>query len=253
MKNNYLFNNLKYLINTSKFKLILLLIIINTFYGGFVIAQPGIDVGYINTLLKIYCNPYFIMILLITITLNIFYVYDIFSKNSEYVIRLGSKKVYFKKLIDNVLFSNLIIFFIQLLLVLTVLNIFYNQNIGIQNIYLGVNNLFYFLFFLFRVFILMELLTIICLYLIELISKQIIFVVIIFICVSIPIGENFLILNINNNIIIPTYIATYFKIYPYNSFFGELSSSLIFILFMNLIIFILSKIKFRKKRVVPII
>ena len=246
MKNkNYLFNNFKYIASTQKFQLVILLLIINALYGGFIVSRPGLYRGYANNIYNIYTSPYFLMILLAIMLFHMFYVYDIFSKNNEYIIRLKTKKEYMNKLIKIIIYNNLVVYIIELIFILIIVNLFYSDSIGIEMTSLGVNNLVYITFFIMRTFIIISLLNIICLYLSEIFNKYIAMVINIIVLASIPIGLDLYTIRFSN-FIIPTYIGTYFRLYPlYGNFLTELSSSIIFIFFMCIVIFILKKIKIR--------
>lgn len=239
----------KHISSMQNFKLILLLIIINSLYGGLIIVRPGLNIGYFEALFYIYTNPYFIMILLFIILLNTLYVKEFFSKKFEYLLRLESKHKAFKKLNVMVFLYNLIIYLIQLLIVCIILNIFYSGNIGIINLKLGVNTLTYMIFFLIRTFWIIYLINYINLLILPYLSKYIILVVNSLIYICIPMGLDIFVFD-SNNIQIPIYVATYFRLYPYDSFLSELASSIIFILVVNIFIYFIKKIikvKFRSK------
>jgi len=247
VKNNYILFNIKYFVGTQKFKMIILVLIINALYGGFVLAQPGITKGYVNALFAIYTNPYFLMILLSMILLNTMYIRSLISENFEYRIRLNDEKNYLRNLVKNVTICNSIIFIVELILILTIINLFYSSSSGIYLLKNGINSLLYIIFFISKVYILIYFLNTINIYILKNINQYIVVIVNLIFFVSLPSDIDLYIFK-NNFIEFPLYISTYFRIYPYESFMAELSSTILFVAILKIIILVIKNIKFNKNK-----
>lgn len=150
LKMRNIYSILNTITNSEWYKLIYVLSLILAIYGGLVLSINSDD--FISAVLKVFQFPIFNLLLFSLFFLNTLHVSVSFNRDfSFYIIRLGSRKKYVRKLLQLVTLMNLfhlLIFFLLFLLFLN-LNYFGKINIELYQNY-SISNLTYMLFFLTR-------------------------------------------------------------------------------------------------------
>lgn len=238
--------NLNHIVSTQYFKFILLSMIMLAFYGAIFIAYT-IN-GYIPAFLTILGNTYFEMFLLFILLYNTYQTLQNFDKNSNYIIRLGTKKDYLKHVITKAVKNNIFIYLIQISFIIILLNFIYGNNLAITTMYNdSINNFVYLLFFILKSIVLYSIITVISVILLKLIPSQIAISVHAVLYVMIP---AFSVIDYHNRIdsllkfkfFIGDYLTTN-NIYV--NFFFELCCTGIYILMLLIIVQVLFKYSIR--------
>lgn len=235
MKVKYIKENIKYLLNDYRFKLIILFVICCNFFGAAYLARNS---DYISAIMDIFTQEYYDVAFFALILVNTINTYDMFEKNSCYIIRFNNKKEYLIQLIKNILISNTILFIINLLVSLIFLNFFGNQFIikkyDIYGISYNIPNLLYIVFYMFRFYIIVSIISLINACLIKLVnSKCAIFINVLLWIVFIFYPYNSHVINSISDI--PLVFCSYFRVQFYSGFALESACSILYI-FMLLII-----------------
>ncbi len=236
---------LNYITSTERFKIIFVISIIISLYGGVVLGTSSSN--YADAILKcfrFYLYNIFIMALLFLNTLNTCSIFD--KKFGFYAIRLKNKKNYLKEVIKTTLFVNMFFLLIFFLLYFISLNFFNFGKFGVyqyQNY--NVNNFVYMLFYMIRyVFVSMMICSISALIFINFKEK-------------ITILFNFLFLigfmsptlfSINRNFSFSPW--HYMTSINYPSFLTEISCSLMFAVFIEIIYILVFNLTVRNKKMV---
>lgn len=245
MKSKYIIQNIKYLLLDYRFKLIIMFMLCFNFIGSIYFAYNSY---YLEGFLQIFNNPYYVTTFMALILFNTLNTYNMFEKNTFYIIRFNSKKEYLIQLIKNILTSNTIIFIINILVAFIFLN-FFGGKLVIQN-YMNYNipNILYTIFYMIRFLILSSIISIINTCLLKLIDSK--FIVLINSCFWITFifypDSSML---INSIFDLPLMLCDYFRIKMYSNFFMESACSILYTLILivvMIIIFIISKNKIKK-------
>lgn len=150
VKNNFQ-QNFNYLTTTSTFKIFLLLMILINIY---VSSCTTINLSYFESLMKILYYPYYhIVFFLLTLSIVIKTFQD-FKGNFLQIIRYENYSICLKIILKQVVYNISICFLINLLILLTSLNIFHLMNYGFSININGLNIVLYCLFLLIRFYIL---------------------------------------------------------------------------------------------------
>ena len=115
-RNKYYFQFLKNFIKTQNFKFILLMLLINTFYGGYLLYSKVDGFSYAQLYINCFSAPYFLVILYFLLIISSFSTYFQLIENYEYMIRLNDKKSFFLKLTSYTGKNMFIVLIIQILL-----------------------------------------------------------------------------------------------------------------------------------------
>ena len=196
MKVKYIKENIKYLLNDYRFKLIILFVICCNFFGAAYLARNS---DYISAIMDIFTQEYYDIAFFALILVNTINTYDMFEKNSCYIIRFNNKKEYLIQLIT------------------------YN-----------IPNLLYIVFYMFRFYIIVSIISLINACLIKLVnSKCAIFINVLLWIVFIFYPYNSHVINSISDI--PLVFCSYFRVQFYSGFALESACSILYI-FMLLII-----------------
>lgn len=245
VKNKYIIQNIKYLLLDYRFKLIVMFMLCFNFIGSIYFAYNNY---YLEGFLAIFTNIYYVATFFALILFNTLNTYNMFEKNTYYIIRFDNRKEYLIQLIKNVLISNAIIFIINILVSFIFLN-FFGGNLIIQNyMNYNVSNILYVIFYIARFLILSSIISIINICLLKLIdSKIIIFVnAILWITFIFYPYSQALINSIFN---LPLMLCDYFRAKVYSNFFMESACSILYIIFLIIIttiIFNITKNRIKK-------
>lgn len=225
--------NFKY----SEYKLSLILIILNSLYGGlFWVAD--ID-GYFSSILSIVNCLSFNMFTLFIIVYNTITTFNTFNANYSYIIRLKNRKEYLIELMKTICFNNLILLLFQWIFVLIIVLFSVKKNLGIEIIdNYNINNCFYLLFAFFKNIILIEMVGLYCGLFLTRLNKNI--VIILFSIFNISLLNEF---SYSGNIIdsyskMPMFYGSYLTTNNYSSFINEIHYSLVYIVMLVFILYI---------------
>ncbi|CDA80865.1 unknown [Clostridium sp. CAG:594] len=235
---------LNYISSTNKFKVIFMMMIILSLYGSIVLGIS--EENFIDSILIPFQFPIFNVFMFALLFFNTLNTCACFNKEFNfYIIRLKTKANYIKELCKTTLVLNVFYYILFFLFYFIVLNIFKMGNMNIHSYQnYSVNNLFYIIFYLLRYIIISLLVTIITtICYINFKEKITMFVSSIFIAgfivmpLDVSVRSNFTIVPWN-----------YFINVNYASFVTEISFSILFILILELIIFIIHHLTLANKR-----
>ena len=235
---------LNFITKTSKFKAIIILSIIISLYGSFVLSA-GVE-NYFNAVLVTFQFSTFNALLFLILFINTINVCSIFNKYYFYIIRLNNKQVYLKELIKLVVRANLIVIGIIIISYLAFLNLVEFQYLFPADYNGYVNNIIYTVFYLIRYIIIAILISIISIIShVKLGEKTTIIINIMFIA--------FFWIVPNTNLTIAGSFSIrpwkYFESIRYESFSLEINYSVLFIFILEIITYLLYKninIKYNK-------
>lgn len=227
--NKYNFEIYKNSLNSQKFTLVFLFSIFITIFG---IMNLASGYSYVDGFICIITNGYYVAILLLLLLINTCNIYNDFSDNMFYIIRLKNKKIFLKELIITICMSNLILLMINLTLLMIGLNLF-NRHI------FEINNFIYLGYAIIKMMILSQFISILNVLLLKLINNKIVMIVNIILYI-LTIGIN--VKPVNSISQIPLFIGNYFKIQLYSNFLLEIICFLLFCSVLYILILIIKKI-----------
>lgn len=232
---------LKQWLNRSNFKLLVLILICINIYGT---AYLAYNTDYIDGIFRCFSNSYYTTSILFLTLISTMISVQLFDKNLFYIIRFKTRKEYLRQLIHNILISNTILFFVNLLLMIIGLNLFSGTQFEIYSFQnYEVSNIIYLIFFLFRIYLMIQCFGIINILLFKLIHSKMI-VVIINIVALLPSFTLVTVLNENiqslNQMFF--YFIEYFVIHHYSSFSLEILCSSIYMLAILIVIIFLFRV-----------
>lgn len=235
-KINSTFEILNFITRKSKFKITIILSILLTFYGSFVLSA-GIK-NYFTAALCTFQFGTFNALFFLILFINTINVCSTFDKYDFYIIRLNNKKKYLNELIKIVTYSNIIVIGVIILSYFAMLNLVEFQYI-FPSVYNGyVNNIVYTFFYLVRYSIIAISISILSiLSYVKIGEKKTIIINIIFVAF-------FWFFSGYNEAIVNSFSFLpwdYFKSIKYGSFSLEINYSLWFILMLEIIIYLLCK------------
>jgi hypothetical protein len=235
---------LNYVTSNEKYKAIFFVSLIVVIYGSLALGLPAGNL--FDSILVPFQFPIFNILLFSLLFLNNLNLCSIFRKDFNfYIIRLKSKKNYFKTMIElsivNYLFHFLLIFLIMAtLILLTTIN-----NISIydyQNY--SISNLVYAIYYMFR-YVIYGLVITTIFTLIYIATNDKISIIIEVLFLSMFLKSNMISLYAKDGISL--FIWTYFSATTFNTFSLDVLSSIIVLLILEIFCFILFKIINNKK------
>lgn len=235
-KIKFYFNILDNFLNSTKFKIVFLLSIIYNLY--IVITLPQ-DISYIDKFLFIFTDPYYIIFIFLVLFFNKTFLLELFDKNSTYIIRFKNKGKYLKSLIVMICFGNFVLFIINLIILLIIINIFSGIDFK-TNLYMDyhITTLSYFIFYFIRFIMLVMIWQIICVLITKSINNKItLFITFVFFGFLLFYPYEFMVIENISNIKFGLY--DYFRSYNYKSFNLEIVFSIIYLISMSIISYIL--------------
>lgn len=176
MKNNFklIHANIKHMLNEYRFKIIVLFIICFNLFGCIYIA---IGKNYLDALFSTLSNPYYSLLLLSLTLVNTINTFDTFEKKDNYIIRFENREKYLKQLVINIFVSNSVLFIINLVVLLICLNLFIGSYFVIESWYnYNIPNLIYLMFYIIRIFIIIQIVSIINSLLLKLLNFKIVII-----------------------------------------------------------------------------
>lgn len=152
-------SKLKNYISTENFQFIFGIMFLISLY---IVIYTGRELSYVNCVLNAFNNSIFLLIFFSLFLINTINSIKKFDSNNEFIIRCQSKSKYLKELTKNIFVNNLIIFLLEITIFIFLLIIFNRNGIIIDEIGgYSVTNVTYTIFYLTRLFILMQCLSLI--------------------------------------------------------------------------------------------
>jgi len=239
MRTNYkiIKENIKYMLIGYRFKTIFMFLICFNLFGSGYLAYNR---HYIDGLLSVLTNSYYVICFMSMILINTINTFDMFEKNSFYIIRFIDRKEYLIQLIRNIIVSNAVLFVINIIVLIIGLNLFVGSRFVVESFmnYL-VPNILYVLFYLIRMFFLIQTVATISVLLFKLIDSKIVIIM------NIVLWSSFLIspykLNFRVNSLLDMFwnFCEYFRVHYYSGFGMEVLCSTIYVSALLLLIFAL--------------
>lgn len=245
VKNKYIIQNIKYLLLDYRFKLIIMFMLCFNFIGSIYFAYNN---RYLEGFLAIFTNIYYVATFFALTLFNTLNTYNMFEKNTYYIIRFDNRKEYLIQLIKNVITSNTIIFIINILVSFIFLNFFGGKLVIKNYMNYNVSNILYVIFYISRFLILSSLISIINTCLLKLIDSKIIIFVNSILWITFIFYPHSPTL-INNIFSVPLMLCDYFRTKVYSNFFMESACSILYIIaltIITIIIFNISKSRIKK-------
>lgn len=238
-----LINNSKMFINTSNWKIIVLFLII---WDLFSLLYISYNQDYINGLLYCLASSLCSIVFFLLIFFNTINTYVLYDKNLFHIIRLKNKKEYLYNLIINVLFNNSIIFFLNILILIVGLNFLGRKFIIYSWMNYYVPNIIYLFFYIVRYFFLIQIVSILNVFLVKLIGKKSTFLINAINC------STFYFSLYNPKLMIDSFnkfqllMSEYIRFHMYTNFSLEILFSTIYISILLLICYVLFKFSIKK-------
>ena len=216
-KFQYIFEYYKYFVNTQSFLFVLLLLILFSIYG--VSLQFGVfltvgEIEFFSGLKNILTFPWFLLGILLTVLIHTYYNFRLFEKQNAYIIRCGSYRQYLKRLIFYILFGNAFLLMINLLLIMTGMNLFAIHDFS---------KILVFLVSFTKFFFMVEVISVLNILLFKLLPRILVFLINIIFCViliAIP-QESRIISSILE---LPFFIGSYLLNLQYSTIYFEILS-----------------------------
>ncbi len=238
MTNKMLMNSVISVVETPYYKLSFILMVILSFYGGYI----SMNMTYLNGFLTVLTNKLFftwgvlIPFLIITLCTYIF-----FHKSDFLILRFNNKKEYLKNMLLTIFFVNLFSYVVLIVLLIICLNIFPKKG-GFGFVYnpnLNCHNFIYLVFILFRLFCIIQLISIINALLCKLTNIKFTIMLNMILYASLILLVYFTMVPISSVLSMPLYIGNYLIISMYSSFGLELLCTIIYFSILLVIIYFL--------------
>ena len=243
MKNKMLrrYHIVNYITEQNTFKGIFFLGVLLALYG--VVLTNGIPT-IVESFLTTFTFYFFNIALIFLVMLYTYNTYNYFSKKFDfYLIRLKNKHKALKETVYVVVLSNILYFFLLFLIYLCFLIFFKVGNIGLSSsIYNGIADYVYLIFYLIRYFIYVLLFTILNVLIINRWNHIVSIIFLFLFCLSI-LSFSMNIDMINRFIFNP---GAYFSLIKYGSFSLEICYSLLYLIFLEILVIFLYHISKKK-------
>lgn len=234
-RNKYYFQFLKNFIKTQNFKFILLMLLINTFYGGYLLYSKVDGFSYAQLYINCFSAPYFLIILYFLLIISSFSTYFQLIENYEYMIRLNNKKSFFLKLTSYTGKNMFIVLIIQILL-FTITFTFTN---GISDFIFS--EIFYIIYYIAKVYIIALLINELNLILFNFFNKYIVILLNIFLYSGLVAGTSWMIFN-SGSYALYGYFGDYLNTYKFPNLLMDISSFSLYCCIFICIVNIITKI-----------
>lgn len=233
-----------YITKSANFKIIIFFTIVTSFYGAYIIGN-GIN-SFFEVIIYSHTSSYYNIMLFSILAINTINTSSMFIKNNDYIIRLGNREKYLKRLVEIVVKVNLLLITISILTFLSILILTKYKYIYIKEYQnYGTSNLIYSIFYLLRYYIYAIIFSIINTLLYERIGEHKVMIIdFIFIILF---GLNTVTLIQKSKFSILPW--TYFKLNNYTSFNEEIICSFIFLILLEVISIIIFKILMKRKKI----
>lgn len=224
----------KYITSTDKFKIVFMCLVLISLYGSIVLGAGQRDV--INSMYITFIMPQFNICLFTILFINTFNVCSTFDKYFDfYIIRLKNKKNYIKEMLKNVIFLNVVCLILFFLIYISILYFLKSGKVEIYTyINYSINTLSYLGFFLVRYICIILIISMLQMLLYINFKSKITMLIGLFFLSGFIIYEqsSFYSSSFTLN------IWRYFNLIYYSSFGQEVCYSVLFILILEIILFI---------------
>ena len=249
MKSNFklIKENIKYMLTGYRFRIIFMFLICFNLFG---VGYLAYNQHYINGLLSIMTNPYYVISLLAMVLINTINTFGMFEKSDLYIIRFKDRKEYLIQLTKNIIVSNSVLFVINLIVLIIGLNIFVGNRFVIENwMDYSIPNILYVVFYLIRMFFLVQIVATISAFLLKLMDSRIVIILNVILWslfLMSPYASNFKVNTLSDMF---WNFCDYFRIHLYSGLAYEILCSTIYIsilLVLTFILFHISKSNIKK-------
>lgn len=225
------------LLQNTRFKITIIVLVLLGFMSFGYVSHK---MTFISGIYNVMTWDYFIMIVLLLFLFNTYNIYTELTKNYSFLIRMKDYKEFFNKIIKFIFISNLIIYFLVLVIIVFSSIINTGMNMKIDNyLFYDISNSIYLVFHLIRSYFILNVLVIFCVSIYKLIKEEIGMIITILIPISLPMLYPLLIeKEISSIFKMPLFYGEYFISNNYNTFGFEILISILFII----ILFIISKL-----------
>lgn len=243
---NPFFENLKLSIDSYSFKIILVILMIMNIIYTLNILYNNMANDYIRSIYYIFSNVFYITILFSVLVINTINIIIIFERNLFYIIRFNNKKEYYKILIKNIFYSNLLLYILNLFLLFMMSNFVFGTtfSITIWKNY-EVSNIIYIVYYFARCLIILEIVMILLFLIKKYVGKigTLIFSLVSLLPLLYNDGK-----SVNSLLNIPLFPISYIKGFECKNFNFEFFSSTIYILILISITIIIFNIIINRKK-----
>jgi hypothetical protein len=245
MKNSLILlkENLKYVIESQRFRFIILSLICINLFGT---AYLAYNTNYIDGILTVVTNNYYVALLISLILTNAISTYEMFEKNSFYLIRFNNRSEYLKKLIQNIVAINIVVMILNLLLLLIGLNIFNGNGLIIETVdHYNLSNAAYVSFYLIRFVILVQIICVLSILILKLVNFKLVLILDIILILFIMVYPNPSPSPVEKIPDMFIFVGEYFRFHPYSNFAFEVLCSTIYISALVTVTWVLFKLSER--------
>lgn len=234
------------LLENTRFKVTIIMIVLLGFMAFGTITER---MTFIEGIYNVMTWNYFIMVLLLLFMFNAYNIYTSLINNYSFMIRIDNYKEFFKKMIKFIFISNLIIYFIVLVIVILCALIKTGDNMKIDNYYFyNISNLLYLIFHIIRSYFILNVVVIFALSTYKLFNEEVGVLIAGVLPLSLAFFNSFISdIEITNVFKLPLYYGMYFISNNYGSFIFEICMSILFICLVLTISNIFINIIFNKK------
>lgn len=242
MKND--FKLIVSLLENTRFKVTIIMIVLLGFMAFGTITER---MTFIEGIYNVMTWDYFIMVLLFLFMFNTYNIYTELTHNYSFMIRIKNYKEFFNKMIKFIFISNLIIYFIVLVIVMLCSILNTGMNMKIDNYYFyNISNSLYLIFHIIRSYFILNIVVVFSISLYKLVREEIGILIVgiipLSICMLFPILK---VKDVTSVFMLPLYYGEYFISNNYGTFPFEICMSILFISLVfsisKLFMFIVSK------------
>lgn len=219
----------------------LLMYILMGLISIFAVFEWANGLNYSSAITIIFINPYYFVTIGLIILINTINIYKDLDKNFEYIIRCCTKEDYLNFLIKIILDNNILLLGFNLLLTLSLLNIFNLTGVNYTMLFYEVSAIAYSVFTIIKFISINILILLLNIVLLKIFNNKII-IILNFILYASTLTLVFDSNNIINSIKdLPLFLGFYMNLIYYSNFFIEITC---FTTYLAILIFIYSILKF---------
>ena len=232
------------LLENTRFKVTIIMIVLLGFMAFGTITER---MTFIEGIYNVMTWDYFIMVLLFLFMFNTYNIYTELTHNYSFMIRIKDYKEFFNKMIKFIFISNLIIYFIVLVIVMLCSILNTGMNMKIDNYYFyNISNSLYLIFHIIRSYFILNIVVVFSISVYKLVREEIGILIVGIIPLSISMLFPILkVKDLTSVFMLPLYYGEYFISNNYGTFSFEICMSILFISLIfsisKLFMFIVSK------------
>lgn len=216
------------LLENTRFKVTIIMIVLLGFMAFGAITER---MTFIEGIYNVMTWNYFIMVLLLLFMFNTYNIYTELTSNYSFMIRIKDYKEFFNKMIKFIFISNLIIYFIVLVIVMLCSILNTGMNMKIDNYYFyNISNSIYLIFHIIRSYFILNVIIILSISVYKLVREEmgilVVGIIPLSICILFPILK---VKAVTSVFKLPLYYGEYFISNNYGTFLFEICMSILFI------------------------